>query len=245
MGLIRRKPFTLLFLAIAIVLLVLACTTAQNACYDQLGFQYGKIDDDASNYCAAQCDGDVASKKIAFIDGQQGTAIPGELFDAVSNPAGLKRVIRCSWGGTTRRLFLACACLMVVWAFLELFLAAKRKYPFILNIILILVLGLGIPTAIYQLSDIHDRTCNPITFPDDNGDLQQSNNTQCYQSLYNVSFILTIVAMVLLLAQLIYNVVRRKAINEEDPKYAGIPQGTNPTHDNVAPVINPDAERLQ
>jgi len=240
MGLGRRKPFTLLAGVIAVTLLILACTTKQDACYEQVGILgYAKIDDDASTWCADQCTDDVASKKIAFVSGA-GTTDP--ITGAIYSPAtpGLKRVIRCSWAGTTGRLFLACACLMVVWVALELLLAAKRKYPFILNVILILVIGLGIPTAIYQLRDIHDRTCSTITTP---GGTAQ--NTLCYQSLYNVSFILTIVAMVLLLAQLFYNIFRRKAINEEDPKYAGIPQGTNPTHDNVAPIVNPDAERLQ
>jgi hypothetical protein len=241
MGLGRRKPFTFLAAVIAIVLLVLACTTKQNACYEQVGILgYAKIDDDASTWCADQCSNDVASKKIAYVTGVGTTeTLPGA--DYASSTPNLRRVIRCSWSGTTGRLFLACACLMVVWVALELLLAAKRKYPFILNIILILVIGLGVPTAIYQLNDIHDRTCSDITTPT----TFATQTTLCYQSLYNVSFILTIVAMVLLLAQLLYNIVRRKAINEEDPKYAGIPQATNPTHDNVAPVVNPDAERLQ
>lgn len=241
MGLLRRKPFTFLAAIMAAALLVLACTTKQNSCYQQVGILgYAKINDNDSDWCANQCNGDYASKKISYPSGVGTTeAIAGTLY--TPGTLGLKNVVRCSWSGTTGRLFLACACLMVVWVVLELFLGAKRKYPCLLNIILALVIGLGVPTAIFQLKDIHNRSCSTITTPSTGANQQ----TLCYQSLYNVSFILTIVAMALLLFQFLYNIFRRKAINERDPKYAGIPQATNPTHDNVAPVVNPDAERLQ
>jgi len=139
----------------------------------------------------------------------------------------LRVYTRCPWRGTTNRLFLAFASLMSLWLILELLLGAYRKYRFLLNIILLLVIGFGIPTAIYQLSDIHFTSCPNDVFGQSSAN--GTNYTVCYYSLFNVSFILTILAMLLLLMQLIYNIIFRKKINEKDPQYASIPNQSAPS----------------
>jgi len=48
--------------------------------------------------------------------------------------------------------------------------------------------------------------------------------------------------MILLLAQLLYNIIKRKQINEDDPQYAGIPQQSVPTGD--VPAQHLPAERV-
>jgi len=226
-SLTRKKPFTFLALFLSIILLILACTTKNTACYDQLGSNSIKIGDKFDPYCASQCNGDLASKKIAFINDQQTAVISSEQFAGEDLTPGIQRVIKCGWTGPTGRLFLAFCCFVVVWTFLELLLTAKRKYPFILNITLIYGVCLGISLAIFQIRDIHNRTCSAITFA--NG--STSEKTFCYQSLFDSSFVLMIVVVALLLFQLIYNIVRRRSMNEEDREWVD-------TNENILLINN-------
>jgi len=78
----------------------------------------------------------------------------------------------------------------------------------------LLVLGLAIPTAIYLINDLYNTDCQTW----------ENRGFKCYSSIFNISFILLIVAMVLMLANLIWNLVRRRRLNEQDPKYSNIPQ---------------------
>jgi len=233
MGLLRRKPFAFLATIIAFSLIILACITVQPACYDQVGiFGYSKINNEA--YCEAECGEARAVKFVGF-------AATGNLA-AVSNnqqfspsEQGLRRIIRCPWKGTTNRLFLAFSSLLCLWLILELTLGAYRKYPVFLNLILLLVIGFGIPTAAYQMNDLHHTNCErdimaPTGLPSPHSPTNAA-WALCYHSLFNVSFIFTILAMVILLAQLAYNIIYRKQINEKAPQYSNINQqsaGTEP-----------------
>jgi len=222
-SLARKKPFTLLALCVAIVSLVLACITKQTACYDQLGSSSVKIGDKFDPYCASQCDDDAATKKITFINDQQTAAISQIYFVGEDLTPGIKRVVQCGWGRTTGRLFLAFDSLAVVWTCLELLLTAKRKFPFLLNVILMYVIGLGIPLAIFQIGDISYRTCSAITF--ENGAI--SDKTFCHRSSFNASFVLNIVLMVLLLAQIFYNIFGRRTMNQKDETLANAHENIN------------------
>jgi len=231
--LMRKNPCALLSSVFAIALLLLAWNTTQNICYDQLGSRSIEIDNETSLYCSRQCDDDVASKKFAFIDDPQAAALSRKQFGEEDPTLRIKRVVICSWAfPTTNSLFRTFARSAVLWVFLELFLTAKRKYPFLLNMILLLIIGLGLTTAIYQLRDIHNRTCSPITFSDDYD--ASSADTICTPFLFKTSFILTIALLILMWFHFIYNCVHRRPLNEE--RYDNISQGTNPTHDNIALV---------
>jgi len=238
MGLFKRKPFAILSLIIGAVLLILACTTVQHACYDQLGIlSYGKILSDS--WCKDECGDDRAIKKVAI----QGNTP----FDPVathpsisSTTAGLRRIVRCPWARSTNRIFLAFSTLLCLWLVLEVLLGAYRKYHFFFNIFIIALVGLAIPTAVYQWQDIEFTNCDRDVFG-----LNAASGMEyslCYFSLFNVSFILTIVVMLTLLAQLIFNVVNRNKINEKENKYANVPQQSAAT-EPVVVVQQSAAER--
>jgi len=230
--LIRKKPFTLLAFGFAIALLLLAWSTTHNICYDQLGSKFVELDNASSNDCYSHCDGDVASKKSAFINDPQTAALSRKQFDEEDSTSRIKRIVKCSWANPTNRFFRTFARSVVLWVFFELFLAAKRKYPFSLNLILVLIIALGVPTAIYQLQDIQNRTCSPITFSYD----VPSEDTICSTFVFDSSFVLTIALMVLLTAQLFYNIFTRGPRNEEQCDRS---QGTSPNHDNISQETNP------
>ena len=220
MGLLRRKPFAFLTCIVAFALLILACLTVQHACYDQLGIMtYSKITQDG--WCEAECGDQRAIKKVAFPVNGILVNVENELGFTNVTP-NIRRYVRCPWRGTTNRIFLAFASLLCLWLILELTLGAYRKYPFLLNLVLLLVIGFGVPTAAYQMDDLHHTDCDRDVIGQNSP--SGSIYSVCYWSLFNVSFILTIVAMVLLLAQFVYNIINRKKINEKDPQYANIPQ---------------------
>jgi len=83
------------------------------------------------------------------------------------------------------------------------------------------VIGMGIVLAIYLLHDIHKTGCDQVFQNQNNSGI---NYTQCFRSIFIISFILTIAAIIAWIAQLIYNIIFRKRMNEEDPRYANIPQ---------------------
>jgi len=187
---------------------------------------YSKIID--PGFCEEECGNNRAIKKVAF---QGNTIFPdvhNELQFTPSTP-NTRLYVRCPWRGTTNRIFLAFASLMSLWLILELTLGAYRKYPVFLNIVLLLVIAFGIPTAVYQMDDIHFTNCDRDVFGAANASFNNVNYSVCYFSLFNVSFILTLLAMVLLLAQFIYNIINKKKINEKDPQYGTIPQTSHPT----------------
>jgi len=114
---------------------------------------------------------------------------------------------------------------MVVWFTIELLLSSYRRFHWCWNIFGLLTLGLAIPTAIYMINDLWNTDCGPW----------ENRGFLCYSTIFNVSFILLIVAMVAMLFNLIWNLVHRRRLNERDPKYAGIPQQNVPTE---AVIVN-------
>jgi len=234
MGFLRSKPFSILAVLFAFTLIILACLTVQRACYDQIGsLTYSKIIDDG--WCSDECGDDRAIKKVAY----QGTTT----FDSITNELGLssttanlKRVLRCPWQRNTNRIFLSFATLLCLWVILELTLGVRGKLSLVLNILLVLVVGLGIPTAAYQMKDLHYTDCARDVY----GVTAASGMiyTDCYFSLFNVSFILTILTMITLLLQLILNVLNRNKVSE--PTYKGVPQSAATEHVQPSAVDRAD-----
>jgi len=236
MGLLRRKPFAILAFVIAFSLLTLACLTVQNACYDQLGiFSYSKIND--NNWCHNECGQNRAVKKVAIQGDTTFVSVPNDLNFSPNQPQ-LRRYVRCSWANTTNHLLLAFSSLLCLWLILEITLGAYRKYPFLLNLILILVMLFGIPTAIFELRDLHHTSCSKNVNGQGVTAASGMHYSTCFNALYNLVFIFTIVAMGLLFMQLFYNVIFRRKINEKDPQYANIPQ-----HPQIEPAQNLAADR--
>jgi len=215
MSLLRKTPFLLASLLFGVILLILACITANRACYDQPYFYaYSKVVNGVNQFendCSYFCGGP-AVKLI-------GTPFTADTPVAPLWQMPVGRVVRCPWESTGKRLFLALSSLMVLWFIIELLLVSYRKFNIIASIMDLLVLGLAIPTAIYLINDLYNTDCQTW----------ENRGFQCYSSIFNISFILLIVAMVLMLINLIWNLVRRKRLNEKDPKYSNIPQQKVPT----------------
>jgi len=98
MSLLRKTPFLLLSLLFGVILLILACITANRACYDQPYFyQYAKVTngvDQFANDCNYFCNGP-AVKLI----GTPFTADPATAAAPLwQMPVG--RVVRCPWEST-------------------------------------------------------------------------------------------------------------------------------------------------
>ena len=220
MGLFKRKFLTFFILLLSVILLVLACITANRACYDQpYGYLYSSINNDNGPF-GDDCEYFCNTPAVKLIGTPTSAAITDNLW---TFPVG--RVVRCPWEHTAKRLFLAVSCLMVLWFSVELFLSSHRRFHFCWNIFGLLTLGLAIPTAIYMINDLYDTDCGPW----------ENRGFKCYSTIFNVSFILLIVAMVAMLFNLIYNLIYRKKLNERDPKYSNIPQQNVPTE---AVIVN-------
>jgi len=226
MHLRRKKPFLLLATIISIILLVLICVTSGNTCYNQNSYEFYQkyaSDNGGSNACDNLCNGTPAVKKISnpangqLVNGEYPLPFPQSPFDTNNT----RRYVRCGWLGTTKRIFFAAACVMVLLAFIELFLTCYRKWLLALNIFYLFTVGMSIVAAIYIIRDIHRSDCDNII---NNNDGANGTVVSCNRSIFVVSFILMIVAIVLWAAQFIYNCLYRKRMNEEDPKYANIPQ---------------------
>lgn len=220
MSLLRKAPCLLLSLFFGVILLILACITANRACYDQPYFyQYAKVVNGADQF-ADDCN---------YFCGGPAVKLIGTPYTATANngdpnypplwqmPVG--RVVRCPWEHTGKRLFLALSSLMVLWFIIELLLVSYRKFNLIASIMDLLVLGLAIPTAIYLINDLYNTDCQTW----------ENRGFKCYSSIFNVSFILLICAMVAMLFNFLWNLIRRKRLNEKDPKYSNIPQQKVPT----------------
>jgi len=216
MNLRRKKPFLLLATFFSIALLVLACVTAGNTCYDQTGLEsYSKYSD--HNECNNLCNGRPASKLISFPNSNQ--QVSGE--STIPQPGLTQRTVRCGWRGTAERIFFATASLMVLFAFIEFCLTERNRWYLILNLLYIPIIGMGIVLAIFLLRDLHHFHCNHVK---GSNDASGATITGCKRSIFDVSFIFTIVALVLWCLQFIYNCLYRKRMNENDPKYGNIPQ---------------------
>jgi len=222
MHLRRKKPFLLAATIISIVLLVLICVTSGNTCYNQTGLEwYQKYQDNGA--CDNLCNGTPAVKKTSYPSATQ--IVNGEQArsGAAIDQGAFRRYVRCGWLGTTKRIFFAAACVMVLLAFIELFLTCYRKWLLALNIFYLFTVGMGIVAAIFIIRDLHRSDCDNITGSNDGNGATVRN---CNRSIFVVSFILMILAIVLWAAQFIYNCLCRKRMNEEDPRYANIPQST-------------------
>lgn len=225
MNLRRKKPFLLLALIFAIPLLVLICVTSGDTCYDQTGLEwYEKYQN--NDVCDSLCQGTPAVKKIytinTFVQGEQTATNNLNPFDLNTR----RRYVRCGWLGTTKRIFFAAACLLVLALFLELLLTSYLKWFLLMNIIYLFTIGMTIVAAIYIIRDIHRTDCgnlNESPVVTNNGN-PNGNLVGCNRSIFVVSFILMICVIPLLAAQFLYNCIRRKIMNEEDPRYANIPQ---------------------
>jgi len=231
MSLLRKTPFLLLSLLLGVILLILACITANRACYDQpYAYQYFKVRNGLNQFsddCNYFCNGP-AVKLI-------GTPTTAAQTDAPLWQMPVGRVVRCSWEHTGKRLFLALTSWMVLWFIIELLLVSYRKFNIGATIMDVLLLGFSIPTAIYLINDLYNTDCRTW----------ESRGFKCYSTIFNVSFILLICAMVAMLANIIWNLVRRKRLNEKDPKYSNIPQqnvATEPIIVNEAPQVVQMAE---
>ena len=238
MSFLKHKPFAVIGFLLSVALLTLACITTRNACYFQQGiYGYSKVDD--WNLCTQQC-GDRRAMKVASI--LSAASPPTAFWDTTPNShqdynsatPGVRYILRCSWKGTTNRLFLAYSSLLVVWFIIELILSARSRFPIFLNLIILLTIGLGIATAVYQMTDLHYTDCQ------DFADLSPF-FTVCYSTLYNISFIFTIITLLCLLLQFLLNLKNRKSLNEGKPekaKYDNVPQNSHPTE----PAQRPSAE---
>jgi len=231
MGLARRKPFLLLAGLFSIILLILACITTEQACYNQLGpLQYRSVTGD----CSYQCTDEPALK---IIINNYDPTLPGA-----------KQIIRCAWRGITRSLFLASASLMCLWTAIELLLTTRRRFHIILNIFLIFTIALGAVTAGFMLADIHHSNCSDIrnrtNNPPPSPPYPASGNYSCYRTIFNVSFILQIIALILFCFQFFYNLIIRKKMNQEDPGYANVPQQTVQTDPLGGPTDRVSENRI-
>jgi len=227
MGLLRLKWPTWISLLLAIILLVLACITVNRACYDNVTpYSYQKIKDPQvdprfANSCRFFCDSPAVKLK--------GTPTTAARTDEFQFPAG--RIARCSWEHTGRHLFLALTSWAVLWLFIELLLSAYRRFHPCLNIIDLLLLGFAIPTAIYLINDLYNTDCGPW----------EARGFLCYGTIFNVSFILLICFMVALLVNLIWNLIKRRQLNDKPRKQRDIPPQepivTAPVVVNEAPML--------
>lgn len=231
MSFVKNKPFALIGFLFSVALLTLACITTRNACYFQQGiYGYSKVDD--WNFCTNQCDDRRAMKVAALVpvSNPQTTfwdTTPNSNQNYDSTTEDLRYILRCSWKGTTNRLFLAYSSLLAVWFIIELILSARSRFPIFLNLIILLTIGLGIATAVYQMIDLHYTSCEDFV----NGNLNPE-FTVCYSTLYNVSFIFTIITLLCLILQFLLNFKNRKSLNEGKPekaKYDNVPQNSHPT----------------